>query len=132
MRGQLQAAQKEIKVLEERRHGLLAENRRLKCQFDVVQKSVQRSEDLPDPNATEDELNEVLAELEVKQQALDTRKKREHDNYLRKLEAFRDQKVRLAEEKAALERKLKERQKELELVHIKVKTGFPPPPKLRP
>jgi chromosome segregation ATPase len=131
LRTQLQAAQKEIKALEERRHGLLAENRRLKGQFQAVQKAVSRAEDLPDPNATEEEMNAALAALETKQQELETRKKREQDNYQRKMGALKDQKERLTQEKAALEQKLKERQKELDLVHDKAKSRYRPPPQLR-
>jgi chromosome segregation ATPase len=131
LRTQLQAAQKEIKVLEERRHGLLAENRRLKGQVQAAQKAVSRSEDLPDPNATEDEMNAALAALETRQQELEARKKREQDNYQRKMGSLKDQKERLTQEKAALEQKLKERQKELELIHSKAKNRFPPPPQLR-
>jgi chromosome segregation ATPase len=131
LRSQLQAAQKEIKVLEERRHGLLAENRRLKGQFQAVQKAVSKAEDVPDPNATEEELNATLAALETKQQELEARKKREQDNYQRKMAALKDQKEKLTQEKSDLERKLREKQKELELIHSKAKSRFPAPPQLR-
>jgi chromosome segregation ATPase len=131
LRSQLQAAQKEIKVLEERRHGLLAENRRLKGQFQAVQKAVSKAEDVPDPNATEEELNATIAALETKQQELETRKKREQDNYQRKMAALKDQKEKLTQEKADLERRLREKQKELELIHSKAKSRFPAPPQLR-
>jgi chromosome segregation ATPase len=131
LRTQLQAAQKEIKVLEERRHGLLAENRRLKGQFQAVQKAASRADAMPDPNATEDEMNLALAALETKQQELEARKKREQDNYQRKMAGLKDQKERLTQEKAALEQKLKERQKELELIHHKATSRYPAPLQLR-
>jgi chromosome segregation ATPase len=131
LRSQLQAAQKEIKVLEERRHGLLAENRRLKGQFQAVQKAVSKAEDVPDPNATEEEMNATLAALETKQQELEARKKREQDNYQKKMAALKDQKEKLTQEKSDLERKLREKQKELELIHSKAKSRFPAPPQLR-
>ena len=126
LRNQLQAAQKEIKVLEERRHGLLAENRRLKGQLQNTQKSGDAGD-----GANEEDLNSSLAALEDKQQQLEARKQREQSAYQKKMAQLKQQKEELTAKKAELEKKLKERQKELELIHTKAKSRFPAAPALK-
>lgn len=131
LRSQLQAAQKEIKVLEERRHGLLAENRRLKGQLQQTQKAIAKSDEGVEAAANEGDLAANVAELEEKQQQLEARKQREQGAYQRKMATLKAQKEELAERKAALELRLREKQKELELIHSKAKGRFPAPPSLK-
>jgi myosin heavy subunit len=132
LRQQLAAAQKEIKTLEERRHGLLAENRRLKGQIQSAQKASAVEADQMDTATSEEELNATLAQLEAKQKDLEARRQREQEAYQRKMLALKDQKERLTEEKAELEQRLRDKQKELELIHSTAsKSRFPPPPQIR-
>jgi chromosome segregation ATPase len=127
LRQQLAAAQKEIKALEERRHGLLAENRRLKGQMQATQKAAAAA-DTGAEAAGEEELARTLAQLETKRQELDARRQREQTAYQKKMQALKEQKERLTQEKADLEQKLRDKQKELELIHSTAsKSRFPPP-----
>lgn len=125
LRNQLQAAQKEIKVLEERRHGLLAENRRLKGQLAQTQKAIDKADEQPEAGTNEEELNATLAQLEEKQQQLEAKKQREQNAYQKKMAQLKTQKEELSQRKAELEQRLKEKQKELELIHSKAKTRMP-------
>ena len=131
LRNQLQAAQKEIKVLEERRHGLLAENRRLKGQLASVQKAGAKTDAGVEAAANEEDLNATLAALETKQQQLEERKQREQSAYQKKMAMLKQQKEELTARKAELEKTLKEKQKELELIHTKAKTRLPAAPTLK-
>ncbi|OHT07630.1 hypothetical protein TRFO_24125 [Tritrichomonas foetus] len=126
LRNQLQAAQKEIKVLEERRHGLLAENRRLKGQLQSTQKAIDKADEQK-PSGNEDELNQTITALEEKQQQLEQRKQREQNAYQKKMAQLKQQKEDLAQRKVELEQRLKEKQKELELIHSKAKARYPAP-----
>ena len=130
LRNQLQAAQKEIKVLEERRHGLLAENRRLKGQLQSTQKAIDKA-DGQVPASNEDDLNATVQALEEKQQQLEARKQREQNAYQKKMAQLKQQKEDLAQRKIELEQRLKEKQKELELIHSKAKARYPVPPTMR-
>lgn len=127
LRNQLQAAQKEIKVLEERRHGLLAENRRLKGQLQTAQKTVDQNQPgaYQGASTNEEELNQTYAALEEKQQQLEARKLREQNAYQKKMAQLKQQKEELAQRKIELEQKLKEKQKELEIIHHKAKSKYP-------
>ncbi|OHT01524.1 hypothetical protein TRFO_31619 [Tritrichomonas foetus] len=132
LRNQLQAAQKEIKVLEERRHGLLAENRRLKGQLQSTQKAIDKADGQANVNqSNEDELNATVTALEEKQQQLEQRKQREQTAYQKKMAQLKQQKEELAQRKVELEQRLREKQKELELIHSKAKARYPAPPSLR-
>ena len=131
LRNQLQAAQKEIKVLEERRHGLLAENRRLKGQLQTTQKAIAKTDEGVEAAANEEDLNASLVALEEKQQQLEARKQREQGAYQKKMAQLKAQKEELTAKKNELEQRLKEKQKELELIHSKARARFPQPPTLR-
>jgi septal ring factor EnvC (AmiA/AmiB activator) len=127
LKQQLAAAQKEIKALEDRRHGLLAENRRLKGQMQATQKTSAAS-DTGAEIASEEELTETLSKLETKRQELEARRQREQTAYQKKMQALKEQKEKLTQEKAELEQRLKDKQKELDLIHsTATKSRFPPP-----
>jgi DNA repair exonuclease SbcCD ATPase subunit len=117
LRSQLQAAQKEIKVLEDKRHGLLSENRKLKGQLNNAQKVAGRSNGAEGPSASEAELAASIEELEERQRQLEGRKQREQEAYQRKMGQLKGQKEELSARKAELEQILREKQKELELIH---------------
>ena len=119
LKNQLQAAQKEIKILEEKRHGLLSENRKLKGQVQSTQKTIEKGES--GMNFNSDELNSTISNLEDRQKQLEARKEREQIAYQKKMKLLKDQKDELLIKKKELEQKLKEKQKELELIHDKSK-----------
>jgi chromosome segregation ATPase len=85
----LGAAQKEIKALEEKRHQLLAENRRLKGKLQATQKAIRRPEEAATQPANEDDLNATLTALEEKQRRLEARVEREQRTYQRKWHSSR-------------------------------------------
>lgn len=122
LRSQLQAAQKEIKILEERRHGLLAENRKLKGQAAAQQRSMEPEADAP----TEEEMSSTVDALKEKEQQLELRKEREKKAYSKKMQALKEQKDALTQQKAELEQKIKEKEMELKLIHEKGKKPFVP------
>ena len=126
LKNQLAAAQKEIKVLEDRRHTLLAENRRLKGQIQTSQKAMEKP-DVPAAQNEED-LKATLASLEERQQMLEQKKQREQAAYQKKMAQLKKQKEELTARKQELEQKLKEKQKELKLIHDKASARYPPPP----
>jgi chromosome segregation ATPase len=123
LKQQLAAAQKEIKALEDRRHQLLAENRRLKGQIQAAPKS----DDAAEQQLNEEDLNATIAALEERQRQLDVRREREQQTYQRKMAQLREQKEELAQKKAGLEQTIREKQKELELLHSKAKSRYPAP-----
>jgi chromosome segregation ATPase len=127
LRRQLAAAQGEVKSQEERRHGLLAENRRLKAQIQATRKAfAAAAADQEDAATTEDELNATLAQLEKKQKEIDARRQREQTAYEKKMQSLKEERERLLEEKAALEQKLRDKQKELEMIQATAtKSHFP-------
>lgn len=116
LRNQLQAAQKEIKVLEERRHGLLAENRKLKGQVHAQQKAIDNDQQNP---ASETDLNASVSALKEREAQLEARKKREQKAYNKKMAMLKEQKDNLLQQKAELEARIREKEKELELIHSK-------------
>lgn len=120
LKSQLQAAQKEIKLLEERRHDLLAENRRLKGQVNFQQKSL-AGEATNVPQQTDEEIRAAMAQLKQKEDELLERKEREKKAYLKKMAALKQQKDTLAQQKADLEQRIKEKEMQLKLIHEKSK-----------
>ncbi|KAH0791550.1 hypothetical protein GPJ56_004537 [Histomonas meleagridis] len=115
LKNQLQAAQKEIKVLEERRHTLLAENRRLKGQIKQTQEAKNKNESQQIPS--EDELDKALDALEKRRQQLEEQQNREKNSYQRKMLQLKKQKEELTQRKSELEAQLVEKQNELESIH---------------
>lgn len=101
LRNQLQAAQKEIRSLEERRKGILEENRRLRNQ---------------------EEGNAQLSD--EKQQESDARRQKETNSYQKKMAQLQQQKDEWTQKKKDLEQKLKEKQKELDLIHSNPKSKY--------
>jgi chromosome segregation ATPase len=128
LRQQLAAAQKEIKVLEERRHGLLAESRRLKGQLQATQKASAAVTDQADAAASEEELNATIEQLQKRHDELEARKQKEQAAYQKKMQALKDQKEKLTQEKVDLEQRLRDKQKKLEMIHATASKGrFAPP-----
>jgi len=125
LKNQLQAAQREIKILEEKRHGLMSDNRRLKGQLQNTQRSVGKEDTLEGTN--EEKIKETIQTLEEKQKQLEIRKQREQAAYQKKMKSLKDQKDQLAQKKTDLEMKVKEKQKELELIHEKAGKRYPQP-----
>ena len=120
LKNQLQAAQREIKLMEDKRHEILAENRRLKGQLQAQQKETageQAQKELP----TEDELNTALQQLKDRGAQLEARKQREKSTYTQKMSALKEQKDQLAKTKADLEQKIKEKEMQLKLIQEKGK-----------
>jgi chromosome segregation ATPase len=131
LRQQLAAVQKEIKLLEDQRHVALAENRRLKGQLQATQRA---SKEIPAPraDATEEELTQTIEQLQKKQHELEEKRQKEYSVYQGRIQALQHQKEDLLQEKAALEQRIKDKQKELELIHsTAAKSRFPAPLQLR-
>lgn len=100
LHGQLQNAENEITQLEQRRPGVLAENRRLKGELQVQHNNS----------------DEILQSFENAQQANEAQQEEELARQ-RRMEEIQLQKDELMKRKKELEYKIKEKQKELELIH---------------
>ena len=119
LKNQLQAAQKEIKIMEERRHNLLAENRRLKGQLQAQQK--ESNGEGQTEMMSEEELNQAIQQLQDRQTQLELRKQREKTAYVQKMSALKEQKDEKMKLKQELEQKIKEKEMQLKLIQDKNK-----------
>ena len=122
IKNQLQAAQKEIKIMEERRHNLLAENRRLKGQLQAQQKEA--SGESQNEALSEEELNIAIQQLKDRQTQLELRKQREKAAYMQKMSALKEQKDEKAKTKQELEQRIKEKEMQLKLIQDKSKQSI--------
>jgi chromosome segregation ATPase len=113
------AAEHELKLIEETHIALLAENRCLCGRLQAAEKAEQEMHDLEAPKDGE-ALTQMINQLQLRQEEIDTRHEKKKSKAQARFRALQEELDVITKRKAALERRLREQQKEFDLIHGKM------------